>query len=100
MPSHQTLDPAATTNAGKARPRPNRRREGGVHHHAPTRRPRIPCAAMPPADRVVPRFAAEPPQDLLPYGRWADRLEQEFLSAALIVDTEGEQLGEPGEITW
>ena len=26
---------------------------------------------MPPEDRFVPRFAAEPPQDLLPYGRWA-----------------------------
>ena len=29
---------------------------------------------MPPEDRFVPRFAAEPPQDLLPYGRWSQTL--------------------------
>lgn len=56
---------------------------------------------MPPADRLVPRFAAEPPQDLLPTGRWAQRLAEEFLAACLRVEPdEGEDLGEPGEITW
>lgn len=55
---------------------------------------------MPPEDRFVPRFAAEPPQDLLPYGRWAQTLTQEFLSACLQVDTDGEELGDPGEVTW
>ena len=55
---------------------------------------------MPPEDRVVPRFAAEPPQDQLPYGRWAERLQEEFLAACLRIDTEGEELGEPGEILW
>jgi hypothetical protein len=55
---------------------------------------------VPPEDRVVPRFAAEPPQDLLPYGRWAERLQAEFLEACLRVDTEGEELGEPGEVVW
>lgn len=55
---------------------------------------------MPPAERLVPRFAAEPPQEGPPYGRWADRLRQEFLGACLTLDTEGEDLGEPGEITW
>lgn len=55
---------------------------------------------MPPEDRFVPRFAAEPPQDLLPYGRWAQTLTQEFLSACLHVDTDGEELGDPGEVTW
>ena len=55
---------------------------------------------MPPEDRVVPRFAAEPPQDLLPYGRWAQRLQEEFLAACLRIDSEGEELGEPGEIVW
>ena len=35
---------------------------------------------MPPEDRFVPRFAAEPPQELLPYGRWAaDACSEEFL---------------------
>jgi hypothetical protein len=55
---------------------------------------------VPPEDRVVPRFAAEPPQDLLPYGRWAERLQEELLAACLRIDTEGEELGEPGEIVW
>jgi hypothetical protein len=55
---------------------------------------------MPPEERVVPRFAAEPPQDLLPYGRWAERLQAEFLSACLAVETEGEDIGEPGEVVW
>ena len=44
---------------------------------------------MPPEDRFVCRFAAEPPQDPLPYGRWADTLQAEFLAAALRIDTEG-----------
>jgi hypothetical protein len=55
---------------------------------------------VPPEERVVPRFAAEPPQDQLPYGGWAERLQEEFLAACLRVDTEGEDLGEPGEIAW
>jgi hypothetical protein len=55
---------------------------------------------VPPTDRLVPRFAAEPPQEGLPYGRWAERLGQEFLAACLGLDSEGEDLGEPGEITW
>ena len=29
---------------------------------------------MPPTDRFVARFAAEPPQETLPTGRWAERL--------------------------
>ncbi|MEA2270974.1 MAG: hypothetical protein QOC64_3584 [Solirubrobacteraceae bacterium] len=55
---------------------------------------------MPPEDRVVPRFAAEPPQDQLPYGRWAERLQEEFLSACLRIDADGEPLGDPGDIVW
>jgi hypothetical protein len=55
---------------------------------------------MPPEDRFVPRFAAEPPQDLLPYGRWAQTLTEEFLAACLRIDSEGEELGEPGEVSW
>jgi hypothetical protein len=53
-----------------------------------------------PTDRLVCRFAAEPPQDALPYGRWADRLREEFLAACLRIDAEEEDLGEPGEIVW
>ena len=55
---------------------------------------------MPPEDRFVPRFAAEPPQDLLPYGRWSQTLTEEFLAACLRLDAEGEDLGEPGEVSW
>jgi len=55
---------------------------------------------MAPADRFVPRFAAEPPQDLLPYGRWAITLREEFLAACLRIDAEGEELGEPGAVVW
>jgi hypothetical protein len=55
---------------------------------------------MPPEERFVPRFAAEPPQEELPYGRWEERLRQEFLAAALRLDAEEEDLGEPGGIAW
>jgi hypothetical protein len=56
--------------------------------------------SVPATDRFVCRFAAEPPQEGLPYGRWAERLTEELLAAFLRVDAEGEDLGEPGEITW
>lgn len=49
--------------------------------------------------RYVPRFAAEPPQEELPYGRWADRLAAVFLEAALEMDDD-EELGAVGEIAW
>jgi hypothetical protein len=55
---------------------------------------------MPPTARFVCSFAAEPPQDGAPYGRWADRLRVEFLGACLRVDDEGEDLGEAGEVLW
>lgn len=55
---------------------------------------------MAPTDRFVPRFAAEPPQDRLPYGRWAHRLSDAFYAACDDVDGEGEDLGEAGEITF
>jgi hypothetical protein len=55
---------------------------------------------MPPTDRFVISFAAEPPQETIPYGRWADTLREHFLSAVRDLDTEGEAIGEPGEIAW
>lgn len=55
---------------------------------------------MPPEERFVPRFAAEPPQEELPYGRWEERLRQEFLSAALRLAPDEEDLGEPTGIAW
>jgi hypothetical protein len=55
---------------------------------------------MPPTDRFVISFAAEPPQETLPYGRWADTLREHFLSACREIDAEGEDLGEAGDIAW
>jgi hypothetical protein len=55
---------------------------------------------MPPEDRFVTRFAAEPPQEGLPSGRWADTLTAEFLEACLLIDSDGEDLGEAGVPTW
>ncbi|MGI8414014.1 MAG: hypothetical protein ACR2QA_16290 [Solirubrobacteraceae bacterium] len=55
---------------------------------------------MPPADRFVISFAAEPPQEAIPYGRWADTLSNHFLAACRELDTEGEEIGEAGEIAW
>ena len=55
---------------------------------------------MPPEERFVPRFAAEPPQEELPYGRWEERLRQPSSSAAAArIDAAPEDLGEPGEIS-
>jgi hypothetical protein len=55
---------------------------------------------MAPTDRFVPRFAAEPPQEGLPYGRWAHTLSDAFYRACDDVDAGGEDLGEPGEIAF
>ncbi|HEY8304029.1 MAG TPA: hypothetical protein VIG42_05505 [Solirubrobacteraceae bacterium] len=55
---------------------------------------------MPPVERMVPSFAAEPPQEGLPYGRWAERLEAELRGAWASLDSDAEDLGEPGELTW
>jgi hypothetical protein len=55
---------------------------------------------MPPTDRFIVSFAAEPPQESLPYGRWADTLREYFLAACQQIDSEGEDLGDPGEISW
>jgi len=54
---------------------------------------------MPPTDRFVISFAAEPPQDSLPYGRWADLLRGHFLDACERIETD-EELGAPGEVRW
>jgi len=55
---------------------------------------------MPPTDRFVISFAAEPPQEALPYGRWADTLREYFLAACREIDSGGEELGQPGDISW
>jgi hypothetical protein len=54
---------------------------------------------MPPDERPIPRFIAEPPQEALPYGRWAETLATHFREACSRIETE-EDLGEPGDVTW
>ena len=46
---------------------------------------------MPPSERPIIQFAAEPPQEPLPYGRWAETLAEHFERAA---ETE------IGDISW
>jgi hypothetical protein len=55
---------------------------------------------MPPTDRFVISFAAEPPQEALPYGRWADTLREHLVLACNDIDSDGEELGEPGVVRW
>jgi hypothetical protein len=55
---------------------------------------------MAPEPRFVPRFAAEPPQEELPYGRWAARLSEEFLAAFARLDVDRDELGGPEDIRW
>jgi hypothetical protein len=56
---------------------------------------------VPPTDRFVISFAAEPPQDALPYGRWAQTLGELFLEACGQAEAEdGADPGTPAEIAW
>jgi hypothetical protein len=48
---------------------------------------------MPPVERQVPMFAAESPQEPLPYGRWADALGEHFAGAV-------EEELDPATIAW
>jgi hypothetical protein len=54
---------------------------------------------MPPENRPIPRFIAEPPQEQLPYGRWAATLAEHFLDVCRGLEPD-EDLGEPGEVSW
>jgi len=55
--------------------------------------------SVPPSERPIPRFAAEPPQEPLPYGRWADALAERFLDVCRAIESD-EDLGDPGPVTW
>ncbi len=55
---------------------------------------------MPPDQRPIPRFVAEPPHEGLPYGRFGEALAERFLAACADVEPGDEEIGEPGEITW
>jgi hypothetical protein len=55
---------------------------------------------VPVEPRFVPRFVAEPPQEPLPYGRWAATLSRHFLGACDAIDPGDDDLGEPGDVTF
>ena len=55
---------------------------------------------MPPEQRPIPRFVAEPAHDALPYGRWADQLRGLFLEAVGRIESDDEEIGSPGDIDW
>jgi len=55
---------------------------------------------VPPESRPIPRYVAEPPQDGLPYGRFAQMLAERFVTACRELESEDEEIGEPGEIAW
>jgi hypothetical protein len=55
---------------------------------------------MPPEERFVCRFPAEPPQDPLPYGRWAERLGEVFAEALAEHDVEPGELAFHPDRTW
>jgi hypothetical protein len=55
---------------------------------------------MPPTDRFVITFAAEPPQLELPLGRWSEVLAEHFAAACADIDSEGEEIGQPVEVRW
>jgi hypothetical protein len=55
---------------------------------------------MPPENRFVCRFAAEPPQEALATGRWAETLGRYFTAAIGEIDAGDDDLGEPGELNF
>src|SRR5438105_2274449 len=55
---------------------------------------------MPPEERFVPRFAAEPPQEERPHGRWEARLREVLLTGLAALQADEPELGEPGEVLW
>ena len=54
---------------------------------------------MPPSDRPIPRFVAEPPREAAPYGRFGEVLEDHFLAACARIETD-EEIGEPQTVSW
>jgi hypothetical protein len=54
---------------------------------------------MPLTSRPFPRFVAEPPHEVEPYGRWADRLVEQFSEACARIEGELPQ-PDPEAIAW
>jgi hypothetical protein len=54
---------------------------------------------MPPTDRPLPRFVAEPPKELQPYGRWGEQLAERFVGACGEIDLDPASV-RPESIAW
>ena len=54
---------------------------------------------VPPCERPIPRFLAEPPREAAPFGRFGDVLAEHFRAACAQIETE-EEIGDPGAVTW
>jgi hypothetical protein len=54
---------------------------------------------VPPTNRPLPRFVAEPPRELEPRGRWRSTLEELFKAACKSIQG-NEELGTAGPIVW
>jgi hypothetical protein len=54
---------------------------------------------LPPIDRPFPRFVAEPPHELEPYGRWEETLVERFLDKWRATDR-FDEIGDPVELQW
>jgi hypothetical protein len=54
---------------------------------------------MPPTNHPLPRFIAEPPHELQPYGRWGERLADAFSAACAAVEEAGGE-APAGDIAW
>ena len=90
----------ARSSVGRDRRAHSRPSEAPDGSPAPPGGDHVCCRPMPPTDRFVISFAAEPPQEALPYGRWADTLRDRFVEASREIDSEGEDLGTIGQIKW
>jgi hypothetical protein len=55
---------------------------------------------MAPEERFVPRFAAEPPQEEHPHGRWEARLREELLGRLPALAQDEPEIGRPGQVFW
>ena len=58
------------------------------------------AASMPPESRVIPRFAAEPPHEELPQGRWRERLAELLIAQVAELDVGDADLGTIGDLVF
>jgi hypothetical protein len=54
----------------------------------------------PPVSQAIPRFVADAPQEALPYGRWAERLVEQFTAACERIEDLPAGVSPPREISW